>query len=86
MSGVTFRRSGEQIDLVDRTYRAMARGRVEMPPKIGVHSREDAFAHAMPAYLRDEDIVALKWVSGFPANPRARSWTPRRSQQHVRPR
>jgi ornithine cyclodeaminase/alanine dehydrogenase len=23
----------------------------------------------MPAYLRDDDDVALKWVSGFPANP-----------------
>jgi ornithine cyclodeaminase/alanine dehydrogenase len=60
---------GEQIDLVERTYRAMARGTVEMPPKIGVHSRPDAFLHAMPAYLRDDDVVALKWVSGFPANP-----------------
>lgn len=59
---------GEQIDLVERTYRAMARGTVEMPPKIGVHSRPDAFLHAMPAFLRDDDVVALKWVSGFPAN------------------
>jgi alanine dehydrogenase len=59
----------EQIDLVDRTYRAMARRTVEMPPKIGVHPRPDSFLHAMPAHLRDDDVVALKWVSGFPANP-----------------
>ena len=59
----------EQISIVDRTYRAMARGMVEMPPKIGVHPRGDAFLHAMPAYLREGDVVAMKWVSGFPDNP-----------------
>jgi ornithine cyclodeaminase/alanine dehydrogenase len=58
-----------QIDLVEQTYRAMAGGRVELPPKIGIHPRKDAFLHAMPAYLRDADVSALKWVSGFPANP-----------------
>jgi ornithine cyclodeaminase/alanine dehydrogenase-like protein (mu-crystallin family) len=60
----------DQIDLVEDTYRAMARGRVEMPPKPGVHPRPDAFIHAMPAYLRDRDVAALKWVSGYPENPR----------------
>ncbi len=59
----------EQIDLVERTYREMARGQVELPPKIGVHPRRDAFLHAMPAYLAAHDIVAMKWVSGFPENP-----------------
>ena len=41
-----------------------------MPPKPGVHPRPDAFIHAMPAYLRDRDVAALKWVSGYPDNPR----------------
>lgn len=59
----------DQIDLVERTYLAMAAGRVELPPKPGVHPRENAFIHAMPAYLRDGDVAALKWVSGYPANP-----------------
>jgi len=58
----------EQLDLVEETYRALAAGRVELPPKPGVHPRPDSFIHAMPAYLRDDDIVALKWVSGYPAN------------------
>lgn len=58
----------EQIDLVERTYRAMARGRVELPPKPGIHPRENAFIHAMPAYLADDDVAALKWVGGYPAN------------------
>ena len=59
----------ERVALAGRTYRALARGEVEMPPKIGVHPRPDAFLHAMPAYLRELDVVALKWVSGFPDNP-----------------
>ncbi|HEU4449521.1 MAG TPA: hypothetical protein VFR63_06030 [Gaiellaceae bacterium] len=58
----------EQLDLVERAYRSLAAGRVELPPKPGVHPRKDSFLHAMPAYLRDEDVVALKWVAGYPAN------------------
>src|SRR5690242_2997350 len=58
-----------QLGLVEETYKAMARGEVELPPKPGVHPREDAFIHAMPAYLRSSDVAALKWVSGYPANP-----------------
>jgi ornithine cyclodeaminase/alanine dehydrogenase len=59
----------EQVDLAERTYRAMADGGVEMPPKPGIHPRTDSFIHAMPAYLRDADVAAVKWVSGYPANP-----------------
>jgi len=57
-----------QLDLVEHAYRALAAGRVELPPKPGVHPRKDSFIHAMPAYLRDEDVVTLKWVAGYPAN------------------
>jgi len=59
----------EQIRLAEQVFRSMARGEVELPPKVGVHPRGDAFLHAMPAYLRDLDVVALKWVSGYPENP-----------------
>jgi alanine dehydrogenase len=59
----------DQLDLVEATYRAVAAGRVELPPKPGVHPRKDAFIHAMPAYLADDDVVALKWVAGYPDNP-----------------
>jgi alanine dehydrogenase len=58
----------EQLDLVEGAYRALAAGRVELPPKPGVHPRKDSFLHAMPAYLHDEDVVTLKWVGGYPAN------------------
>ena len=57
-----------QLDLVEATYRAVAAGRVELPPKPGVHPRKDSFVHAMPAYLADDDILALKWISGYPGN------------------
>jgi alanine dehydrogenase len=46
----------------------MAEGRVELPPKPGIHPRENAFIHAMPAYLCDDDVAAIKWVSGYPSN------------------
>jgi ornithine cyclodeaminase/alanine dehydrogenase len=58
-----------QLDLVEDTYRAMARGAVELPPKIGVHPRPNSFVHAMPTHLRVDDVVVLKWVAGYPANP-----------------
>jgi len=58
----------QQLDLVEATYRALGDGRVELPPKPGIHPRPDSFIHAMPAYLRDEDVAALKWVAGYPAN------------------
>jgi len=58
----------EQIDVTESTYVAMARERVELPPKPGIHPRPDAFIHAMPAYLADSDVAAVKWVSGYPGN------------------
>jgi ornithine cyclodeaminase/alanine dehydrogenase-like protein (mu-crystallin family) len=58
----------EVIDILDAAFRAKREGAVEMPPKIGVHPRDDAFLHAMPAYLAAADAVGLKWVAGYPAN------------------
>jgi ornithine cyclodeaminase/alanine dehydrogenase-like protein (mu-crystallin family) len=56
------------IEILDSVFRAKRDGEVELPPKIGVHPREDAFIHAMPAYLKAGDAVGLKWVAGYPAN------------------
>lgn len=58
----------EVIDILEGAFRAKRAGDVEMPPKIGVHPREDAFIHAMPAYVSDTDAVGLKWVAGYPSN------------------
>jgi alanine dehydrogenase len=59
----------DQIAIAERTFRALAAGRVEMPPKTAIHARTDTFMHAMPCYLMDEDVAAIKWVSGYPDNP-----------------
>ena len=58
----------EVVDILEGAFRAKRAGDVEMPPKVGVHPREDAFIHAMPAYLSDTDAVGLKWVAGYPDN------------------
>lgn len=58
----------EVIEILEEAFRAKRAGEVEMPPKIGVHPRDDAFIHAMPAYLRGADAVGLKWVAGYPGN------------------
>jgi len=58
----------EVVDILEAAFRAKRAGDVEMPPKVGVHPREDAFVHAMPAYLADTDAVGLKWVAGYPSN------------------
>jgi ornithine cyclodeaminase/alanine dehydrogenase-like protein (mu-crystallin family) len=56
------------IDVLEDAFRQKARGLVQNPPKPKVTSREDAFIHAMPAYLGGSDRVGLKWVAGYEQN------------------
>jgi ornithine cyclodeaminase/alanine dehydrogenase len=60
-------------DIVSRleiAFREKGRGRVEMPPKPGIHpGPPDSFIHAMPAYIPALKSAGVKWVSGFPENP-----------------
>ncbi len=57
------------IDAVETGFREKGHGRVEMPPKPGVHPGPgDNFIHAMPASIPALDAVGIKWVSGFPGN------------------
>jgi ornithine cyclodeaminase/alanine dehydrogenase len=58
----------EVIDLVEKGLYEHGKGRVENPPKPGIHSRSDSFIHAMPAYFEGLGIGGLKWVSGYPSN------------------
>jgi ornithine cyclodeaminase/alanine dehydrogenase len=57
-----------RLELAARALRALATGAAEMPPKIGVHPRPGALLHAMPAWLRDDDLVGVKWIAAFPDN------------------
>ncbi|MER2600699.1 MAG: ornithine cyclodeaminase family protein [Caldilineales bacterium] len=59
----------EIIDALAEAFEQHGQGRVEMPPKPGVHSRPDAFIHAMPCYIPGAEAIGVKWVSGYPANP-----------------
>jgi len=57
------------IDAVEAGFLEKGHGRVEMPPKPGVHPGQgDNFIHAMPASIPALEAVGLKWVSGFPGN------------------
>jgi ornithine cyclodeaminase/alanine dehydrogenase len=56
------------IDLLETAFLEKGEGRVEMPPKPGIHTRQDAFIHAMPAFIPAIASAGLKWVSGYPDN------------------
>jgi len=59
----------EIILLLEEMFLEKGEGRVEMPPKPGIHTRQDAFIHAMPAYIPAMEVAGMKWVSGYPDNP-----------------
>jgi ornithine cyclodeaminase/alanine dehydrogenase len=61
----------EVVEILEGVFGAKRTGAVEMPPKIGIHPREDAFIHAMPAFLPETDAAGLKWVAGYPGNQEA---------------
>jgi ornithine cyclodeaminase/alanine dehydrogenase-like protein (mu-crystallin family) len=56
------------IQALEGMFGEKGAGRVEMPPKPGIHTRPDAFIHAMPAYIPALESAGLKWVSGYPQN------------------
>jgi ornithine cyclodeaminase/alanine dehydrogenase-like protein (mu-crystallin family) len=58
----------EIIAALEGMFREKGEGRVEMPPKPGVHTMPDSFLHAMPAYIPAQEAVGMKWVGGYPAN------------------
>lgn len=58
----------EIIRALESMFREKGEGRVEMPPKPGIHPRQDAFIHAMPAYIPALQAAGVKWISGYPQN------------------
>ncbi len=56
------------ISAVGAMFKEKGEGRVEMPPKPGIHPGPDSFIHAMPAYIPGLKSAGMKWVSGFPEN------------------
>jgi len=72
LSRVDVERAGlsmkEIIGLLEKAFLEKGNGRVEMPPKPGIHTMPDAFIHAMPAYIPSMRSAGIKWVSGYPEN------------------
>ena len=61
----------EIIQLLEKAFDEKGHGRAEMPPKPGIHpGGGDNFIHAMPAYIPALNSAGIKWVSGFPGNPK----------------
>ena len=58
------------IRVVEEAFLEKAAGRTEVPPKPGIHPEKNAFIHAMPAYIPKMTSAGVKWVSGFPDNPK----------------
>lgn len=58
----------EIIEALEAMFKEKGNGKVEMPPKPGIHPRPDAFIHAMPAYIPSLRAAGIKWVSGYPGN------------------
>ncbi|MEE8572298.1 MAG: ornithine cyclodeaminase family protein [Gemmatimonadota bacterium] len=63
--GVTMR---EIVTALGHMFVEKGKGNAEMPPKPGIHPRQDAFIHAMPGYLPGIRAAGMKWVSGYPEN------------------
>lgn len=53
------------IAATEAVFREKARGRTEMPPKIGIHPGPETYLNAMPARVASEGAVGIKWVSIF---------------------
>jgi len=56
------------LKLLEEAFKEKGHGKVEMPPKPGIHTMPDAFIHAMPAYIPSLHSAGIKWVSGYPEN------------------
>ncbi len=59
----------EIIQLLEKVFEEKGRGRVDMPPKLGIRPGDgDDFIHAMPAHIPSLNASGLKWISVFPGN------------------
>lgn len=58
----------EVISVVEEALLEKGQGRVQMPPKPAISTAQDAFIHAMPAYVPKLKAAGMKWISGYPGN------------------
>jgi len=60
----------EVIDVLEIAFTEKGNERFEKPPKIGIHTKKDAFIHAMPCWIPKFKSCGIKWVSGYPESPK----------------
>ncbi len=53
------------IHLLEVAFKEKAAGRAEIPAKLGIYPRKDAFSHAMPAHVPALNAAGMKWVSSY---------------------
>lgn len=58
----------DMIPVVEDVLKDHNEGKLEIPPKPGIHTQEYAFIHAMPGYIPRTKTAGMKWVSGYPKN------------------
>lgn len=61
------------LEVVEQTFALHEQGQINMPHKtvLDLGERERGRVNAMPAYVGgDFDVCGIKWISGFPQNPR----------------
>jgi len=58
----------ELLDVLETMFQHKALGETEMPPKLGIHPKSDAFLHAMPANVPPMSAAGIKWVAAYPGN------------------
>ena len=58
----------ECIDITEETLCQHSLGKVELPPKAGIHPTPQSFLHGMAAQVSDMKAMGMKWISYFPGN------------------
>jgi ornithine cyclodeaminase/alanine dehydrogenase-like protein (mu-crystallin family) len=56
------------VAAVEEVLREKGLGRVEMPPKRGVHPMPESAINAMPGYVPAEKVAGIKWVTRYLSN------------------
>jgi ornithine cyclodeaminase/alanine dehydrogenase-like protein (mu-crystallin family) len=56
------------VTAVEDVLREKGCGRVEMPPKRGVHPMPESAINAMPGYVPTEKVAGIKWVTRYLPN------------------
>jgi ornithine cyclodeaminase/alanine dehydrogenase-like protein (mu-crystallin family) len=57
-----------QVELVEAGFRMLRERTADVPATPEIAPLPGAFGHAMPAYLSEGDVTAMKWISGSPLN------------------